>query len=148
MSTTEPTTSRGQGTPPPAPSSYSGAAVGVLVFAGVLMVLGGIFQALQGLVAIVNDTFYVVGEEYVFEFDVTTWGWIHLLLGIVVAVAGFFLFRGATWARAVAVVVASISIIANFMWMPYYPLWSLLIIGLDVLVIWAVTLHGRDIAVR
>ncbi len=110
------------------------------------MVLGGVMQALQGLVALVDDTFYVVAEEYIFEFDVTTWGWIHLILGIVVTLAGFGLLQGATWARAVAVVVASVGIVANFLWIPYYPLWSMTLLALDVLVIWAVTAHGRDIS--
>ena len=83
---TEPTTRESQGT-------YSAGAAGLTVFAAVLMIMVGVFHAAQGLVAIVNDTFYVVGEEYVFQFDVTTWGWIHLLLGILdpgTTVAGVF----------------------------------------------------------
>lgn len=124
---------------------YSSAAVGVTVAAGIIMLLSGSLQAMQGVVALFNDTFYVVGEEYVFEFDVTTWGWIHLIMGVIVAVAGVGLFQGAVWARTVAVVMASVSIIANFLWMPYYPIWSLTIIAFDVFVIWAATSHGRDI---
>lgn len=127
------------------PSSYSSGAVGLTVFAAVLMVIGGVLQALQGLVALVDDTFYVVAEEYIFEFDVTTWGWIHLILGLVVTLAGFGLLQGATWARVVAVVIASVGIVANFLWIPYYPVWSMTLLALDVLVIWAVTAHGRDI---
>ena len=125
--------------------NYSGAAVGVTVAAAVFMIMIGVFQAIQGLVALVNDSFYVVGAEYVFEFDVTTWGWIHLILGTVAALAGFALFQGAVWARTVAVLMASVSIIANFMWIPYYPLWSLTVITFGAFVIWAVTAHGRDI---
>jgi hypothetical protein len=124
---------------------YSPGAVGVIVFAAMIMIIGGIMQALQGIVALFNDTFYVVGEEYLFQFDVTAWGWIHLLLGIVVAVAGFFLLQGATWARVVAITVASLSMIANFIWMPYYPFWSLTIIALNIAVIWALSMHGRDV---
>jgi hypothetical protein len=126
-------------------TEYSAAAAGLTVFAAVLMIMVGIFHAAQGLVAIVNDTFYVVGEEYVFQFDVTTWGWIHLLLGILVAVAGFALFSGAVWARTVGVALAVLSAVANFLWMPYYPFWSIAIIALNVFVIWALTAHGRDI---
>ena len=137
-------TSRGTGATPSDPN-YSAGAVGVTVFAGVIMVLGGSLQALQGLVALANDTFYVVGEEYLFEFDVTSWGWIHLIMGIIVALAGVGLFQGAVWARTVAVIIASVSIIANFVWMPYYPIWSLTVIAFDVFVIWAATMHGRDI---
>lgn len=129
-------------------TEYSSAAVGFTVFAAVMMIIGGIMQAMQGLVALVNDTFYVVGEEYLFQFDVTSWGWIHLLLGIVVGLAGFALLSGATWARAVAVVLASLAIVANFLWLPHYPLWSMVLIALDVFVIWAVTVHGQDIRER
>jgi len=142
MSTTRQTSTTGKTS---GPSNYSGGAVGVTVFAAVLMILGGLFEAVQGLVALANDTFYAVGQEYVFEFDVTTWGWIHLVLGIVVGLAGFFLLQGAVWARTVAVMLAGLSILANFLWMPYYPLWSMTIIAFDVFVIWAVTVHGRDI---
>ena len=126
-------------------SGHSGAAVGVLMFAGVLMIMIGVFHAIQGLVALFNDEFYVVGKEYVFKFDITAWGWIHLLLGIVVAVAGAALFRGAVWARTVAVILACVSMVASFVWLPYYPVWSIAIIALDVFVIWAAILHGRDI---
>jgi hypothetical protein len=124
---------------------YSGAAVGWTVFAAVMMLTIGIFQAIAGLVALVNDEFYVVGEEYVFRFDVTTWGWIHLLLGIVILLAGVALFRGAVWARTVGVVLAVISAVAAFAWLPWYPIWAVLIIVIDVFVIWALTAHGRDI---
>ncbi|CAM3420722.1 hypothetical protein OCAE111667_09105 [Occultella aeris] len=123
----------------------SGTAVGFTVFAGTVMIIVGVLHAIQGLVALFNDTFYVVGQEYVFQFDVTTWGWTHLLLGILVGFAGFFIFRGAVWARTIGVIVAALSVIVNFAWLPYYPVWSLIIIALDVFVIWALTAHGRDI---
>ncbi|HEU4511666.1 MAG TPA: hypothetical protein VFR87_01025 [Nocardioidaceae bacterium] len=127
-------------------SHYSGAAAGLTAFAGVLMLLTGALHALQGIVALVNDEFFVFGEEYVFKFDVTTWGWVHLLLGLVVAAAGIALFQAATWARVVAVVLAGLSIIASFLWMPFYPFWSLMLVAFDVFVIWAVTAHGQDIS--
>jgi len=121
-------------------------AVGVSVFAGTLMVLIGILHAIQGVVALVNDTFFVVGTKWTFSFDVTTWGWAHLLIGIIVAFAGFFVFRGAVWARTVGVLLAVVSAVVNFTWLPYYPVWALVVIALDVLVIWALTIHGRDVA--
>jgi hypothetical protein len=124
---------------------YSAGAAGLTAFAAILMIMVGTFHAAQGLVAIVNDSFYVVGEEYVFQFDVTTWGWIHMLLGILVAAAGFALFSGAVWARTVGVALAVLSSVANFLWIPYYPFWSLAIIALNVFIIWALTAHGRDI---
>lgn len=141
MTTTTPTRRPGS-----AKDTYHGGAVGVIAFAGIMMMLLGTLHALQGLVALVNDTFFVVGEKYVFELDLTTWGWIHLLLGLTVAVAGLALLRGSTWGRVVAVVLASLSIVANFLWLPYYPVWALLVIALDVLVIWAVTAHGHEMA--
>jgi hypothetical protein len=127
-------------------SSHSGTAVGFTVFASVMMVMIGIFQTLAGVVALVNDEFFVVGQEYVFAFDATTWGWVHLLLGILIGTAGAFLFTGAVWARTVGVVVAVISAIVNFVWLPWYPIWAVIMITVDVFVIWALTLHGRDIA--
>jgi len=130
----------------PAGSPPSGAATGLILFAGIMMILAGTFQAIQGIVALFNDTFYVVGQTWVFSFNVTTWGWIHLLAGILLVVAGYFLFQGAVWARVVGVGVAVISAVLSFMSLPYYPIWSILIITLDVFIIWALTAHGRDIA--
>ncbi|KQY46855.1 hypothetical protein [Cellulomonas sp. Root137] len=120
-------------------------AVGLTVFAAVLMLLIGTFQAVEGLVALLGDTLYVVGPEWTFSFDVTTWGWIHLITGIVVAVAGYFLLTGAVWARSIAVFLAALSALLNFLWLPYYPVWSVIVIALNVFVIWALTAHGRDI---
>lgn len=85
------------------------------------------------------------GEEWIFQFDVTTWGWIHLILGVIAAIAGFFLLRGAVWARTIGVIVAVGSAILNFAWLPYHPVWAIAVIVVDVFVIWALTAHGRDI---
>ena len=124
----------------------NGFAVGLTLFAAVMMMMVGVFQAIQGVVALFNDTFYVVGEKWTFSFDVTTWGWVHLVMGVIVAAAGFFVLQGAVWARAVGVAVAALSAVLNFLWLPYYPVWSLLIIALDVFVIWALIAHGREVA--
>jgi hypothetical protein len=115
------------------------------VFAAVMLMMIGAFQAIQGLIALANDTFYVVGQEYIFQFDVTRWGWIHLILGVVVAVAGYFVLQAKGWARTVGVIVAGVSALFNFAWLPYYPVWSILIIALNVFVIWALTVRGRDV---
>jgi len=129
-----------------ADEAASGWAVGFILFAAIMMIMAGIFQALAGLVALFNDTFYVATREYVFKFDVTSWGWIYLILGIVVAVAGWGLLSGRTWARVVGITVAVLSAIANFAFIPYYPFWALTVITLDVFVIWALAAHGRDVA--
>jgi hypothetical protein len=105
-------------------------AVGFILFAAIMMIMAGVFQALAGLVAIFENEFYVATRNYLFQFDATTWGWIHLLVGLVVAFG------------AAAIALAVLSAIANFLFIPYYPFWSLLIITLDIFVIWAVAAHG------
>jgi hypothetical protein len=123
----------------------SGTAVGFILFAAIMMIMSGVFQAIQGLVGIFENEFYVQTRNYLLKFDATTWGWIHLLLGLLVAFAGWGLLSGRTWARTVAITVAVISAIANFAFIPYYPFWSLLIITLDIFVIWAVAAHGGEL---
>ena len=123
----------------------SGAAVGFILFAAIMMIMVGVFQALQGLVGIFENEFYVPTRNYLFQFDATTWGWTHLLLGLLVAFAGWGLLSGRTWARTVAIILAVLSAIANFAFIPYYPFWSLLIITLDIFVIWAVAAHGGEL---
>ncbi|HEY4727964.1 MAG TPA: hypothetical protein VIJ32_07140 [Actinomycetes bacterium] len=122
----------------------SGMAVGFTVFAAIMMLMVGVFQALQGLIAIFENEFYVQTRNYLFEFDATTWGWIHLVIGLLVAFAGWGLLSGQTWARVVGITLAALSATANFLFIPYYPFWSLLIITLDIFVIWALTAHGRE----
>ena len=124
---------------------WSGTAVGFTIFASVMLMLIGVFHAIAGLAWIFENEFYAVTPNYILEFDVSTWGWIHLIWGIIVLLAGFGLWSGAVWARTVGVTVAGISALANFAFIPYQPVWSLLIIALDVMVIWALTVHGRDI---
>jgi hypothetical protein len=124
------------------PSSW---AVGWILFAAVMMVMIGIFHAIAGLVAIFDDEFYAVGSEYVFQFDTTTWGWTHLILGIVIAIAGVGLLSGNILARTVGIVLAGLSALAAFAWIPYYPFWGIVLVVLAVSVIWALTVHGRDV---
>jgi hypothetical protein len=119
-----------------------GWAAGFIVFAAVMMMMTGVFQALEGLIAIFQNEFYVQTRNYLFKFDATAWGWIHLILGIIVALAGWGLLSGRTWARVVGITLAALSATANFLFIPYYPFWTLLIIALDVLVIWALAVYG------
>jgi len=121
-------------------------AAGYSAFAGVVLVMIGLFQAIAGLVALIDDQFYVVTEEWVFQFDSTTWGWIHLVVGVVLVLAGIGIFTGNVLARTIGVFVALVSGVVAFMWVPYYPVWAIVIIALDIAVIWALTAHGRDIA--
>ena len=123
----------------------SGWATGFIVFAGVTMIMAGSFQAIAGLVALFQDEFYVTTPNYLLQFDTTSWGWIHLLVGVLVLLAGFAVLSGQTWGRVVGITLAVLSALANFAFIPYYPFWSLTIIALDVFVIWALAAHGRDI---
>ena len=102
--------------------------------------------AVAGLVALLNDEFFVVGAEWTFRFDITTWGWIHLILGVVHLASGFGIFTGnAAGERTVGVLVAGLSAVVNFLWLPWYPVWAIIVIALDIAIIWALTAHGRDI---
>ncbi|MGY1501125.1 DUF7144 family membrane protein [Streptomyces sp. QTS52] len=110
---------------------------GWLVFAAVLMVFGGLMTLLAGIAAIANDDVFVTTRNYVYEFDITGWGWIHLIMGVVITLAGVALFQGATWARVVGVGLAGLAMIANFLWIPYAPLWAVVLIAINGFVIWA-----------
>jgi hypothetical protein len=120
----------------------SGWAVGGITFAAVMLIIIGTFQVIAGLVAIFDDDFYVVTANYTFDLDTSGWGWIHLLIGVALVATGFGLFSRSTWAGVTAIVLAMLSAIANFFFIPYYPFWSILVIALDVWVIWALTRPG------
>ena len=120
--------------------------VGWVVFAGIMMVLLGSFHLIQGLLALFQDSYYLVGKSgLTVHVDYTTWGWVHLIGGIIVVAAGIALFAGQTWARAVAVIVAMVSAIVNIGFLSAYPIWSVMMITIDVLVIWALTVHGGEL---
>ena len=124
----------------------SGWAVGYAAFAAVMLMLAGGFHFIAGLAGVLEDDFYVVTPNWVFEFDATVWGWIHLIGGVLVILAGLSILKGHMYGRIIGITVASISAIANFAWLPYKEFWGVLIIFLDIAVIWALTAHGRDIA--
>lgn len=131
-------------TPTPDPHPVRNGVAGVTtIAAGVLLAAAGILSILQGISAIAKDDLFVVGPEYIYSLDVTGWGWIHLIVGVLVVLTAIGLFGGATWARATAIVLAGLSIVANFLWLPYYPWWAVLVIALDILVIWAVATWSR-----
>jgi hypothetical protein len=121
-------------------------ASGWVAFAGFMLILIGMFWGLQGLAAIIEDQFYVLGEEYAFEIDVTGWGWIHMIGGLVAVAAGCYVFTGNLAARLFGILIALVSAVANFFYIPYYPLWSILIIALNVIVIWALAVYSTEAA--
>lgn len=123
----------------------SGWAVGWTYFAALMLLAQGSWWVFTGFLGLVNDEFYVETRNYVFQFDITTWSWIHLLIGVVLATAGLALFGGYLWARVAGIAVASIAMFAAFAWLPYYPAWAFMFIAVSVAVIWSLTAHGHDI---
>ena len=124
------------------PEEISGWAAGGITFAACVLLIVGTFQSIAGLVAIIDDEFYVVTRNYTFDLDVSAWGWIHLIIGILLIATGWGLFSRSTWAGVTAIVLAMLSAVANFFFIPYYPFWSILMIALAVWVIWSVTRPG------
>jgi hypothetical protein len=113
--------------------------VGGLAFAASVMVMVGSFSTVAGFAAIFDDGYVVVSRRYAFDLSTTTWGWIHLVLGIAAVVAGFALFANAAWARIVGLILSVVIAVDHFFFIPYAPFWSILIIALSVWVIWALT---------
>ena len=121
--------------------------VGWIFFAVIMLILAGFMQSIAGLAAIFHPTTYVETANHLLVFDYTQWGWVHLLLGVVLFVSAASLFAGRLWGRIVGITVASLSLLANFAFLEAYPLWTLLIITLDVLVIYAIAVHGKEVQV-
>jgi len=119
--------------------------VGWAYFASIMMLVMGALQAINGLVGIFKGSYYLVSSTHIVAFDFRTWGWINLILGIVIFMAGLELLRGATWAKVVAVFLAGLSLIANMAFINAYPLWSILMIVIDALIIYALTVHGGEL---
>lgn len=118
--------------------------VGWVYFAGFMLVLAGVFQSIAGLVALFKDEVYVIGEQNLWLFDYTTWGWGHLLLGIFLVLAGSAVISGKMWGRVVGVIVAGLSLIANFGFIPVYPVWSIIMVVVNILVLYALIVHGGE----
>jgi hypothetical protein len=125
-------------------SEPSGWAVGYAFFASVMLMIAGVFQGIAGVAAIAEDDIYLKTPDWLLELDITAWGWIHLLVGVVLVLSGIGILSGNVAARTVGVVVAALSAVANFAFIPWYPIWSITIVALDVAIIWALTAHGRD----
>ncbi|WP_031509413.1 DUF7144 family membrane protein [Streptomyces megasporus] len=119
-------------------------ATGLVIFAGVMLIIGGILDVLRGIMGIAGDEIFVTTPNYVFEWDATGWGWTHLLLGVLAIAVGAGLFGGMLWARIVGVLISAALLVANFLSLPYYPLWSVVLIAFYFFVIWALCVHQRD----
>ncbi|KAA1423789.1 hypothetical protein FE697_009500 [Mumia zhuanghuii] len=119
-------------------------AQGVTIFAAAMLAIIGFVQVFQGIAAIAKDDLLVTTENYLFSFDTTTWGWIHLVLGILFIVIAFAIMTGNAFARGAGIGIAILSIVANFLWLPYYPVWGVLIIAFNVVLIWALANYTPD----
>ncbi len=117
---------------------------GWIAFAGFLLILGGFLHACSGLVGILNDDWVGFTNRDNAFLDVQAWGWVALIVGTIVCISGFGVLTGNILARTVGVIVAALSLIANFFYIPVYPIWALIIITIDVLIIWALTAHGKE----
>jgi hypothetical protein len=116
-----------------------------MVLAATLLIMVGIWQIFEGIGAIAKDDVFVRGVSYTYKFNLTTWGWIHLILGALMVIAGFGLFTASMWARVLGIAFAVLSAIAQFAFVPYYPLWSLTIVAVDVFIIWSLAVVRRPI---
>jgi hypothetical protein len=119
--------------------------VGWAYFASFMMMLLGTLQGIAGLTGIFKDNYYVVTQNHLLAFDYTAWGWINLILGIIIFMAGLELLRGAVWARVVAVLLAIVSFAANMAFLNAYPVWSVIMMIVDVLIIYSLTVHGAEL---
>lgn len=118
-------------------STKSAIAYGVTLFAGVMLCTVAVFQILQGIAAISKDDVFVSGINYTYKLDVSQWGWIHLVLGVLALGTGIGIVLGQVWGFIAGIVVASLSALANFAFIPHYPLWSIVVIAFNALVVWA-----------
>ncbi|MER5550892.1 hypothetical protein ABT001_04250 [Streptomyces sp. NPDC002793] len=134
------TSTSGSPRPPGSDPSSVWAASGVM-FAGVVLLVDGILAVFKGIAGIASDDVYRRISDYTFKFDVTAWGWIHLILGVILALVGWSILKGAAWAWGVGIGLAALNMVANFVWLPYQPLWAIISIALDTFVIWALCTH-------
>ena len=119
---------------------------GWVVFAAIMLFMAGIFNVIDGIVALVNSRFYVAGAVIIWS-DLRTWGWIMLALGVITLLAGAAVLNRQAWGRWFGIIAAGLSAIGQMAFMSAYPWWSLLIITLDVLVIYGLAVHwGQEVA--
>jgi len=124
----------------PKPSAW----VGWIAFAAIMMLVVGLFNVIDGIAAIASNKVFISGSGGAVVLDVTAWGWVHLVIGLLVAVVGYFLLQGASWATYAAIVLVIVNMLTQMMFLPAYPLWSIMIIALDSFVLWALIVHGDE----
>lgn len=119
---------------------------GWVAFAGVFMIIEAILQIIAAFVALFNSNLYVLGVEHLWIVDITTWGWVHLLLGLVLLAAGGAVLSGKLWGRVVGIFMAASALVVNFAFIPVYPIWSIIAIVVSSCVIYALIVHGKEVA--
>ena len=125
-------------------SRHAGLAAGITIFAAAMLMFSGLSQFLWGIAALVNDQFLVRVGGYIYAFDSTTWGWIHLILGAGLVAVGIFILMGKSWAYLIGIILAILNAVLNFLWLPISPLAALVFIAINVLVVWALATIRRD----
>ncbi len=118
--------------------------VGWVYFAGILLVVRAFFQAFMGIVALMKPSFYVVTPQTLSVFNFTAWGWVHLILAVIFLTAGFSLFHGGMFGRVVGIIVAALGLVANLAFLPAYPVWSIAALIIDVVILFALVVHGNE----
>ena len=118
--------------------------VGWVYFGGLMMVLLGALHAMAGLVALFKDEVFVLGDRGVWILDITSWGWIHLIAGVVILMAGLAVMSGKMWGRVIGIILGILAAVANFAFIPVYPIWSIVMMTLSVLVVYAMVAHGAE----
>jgi len=119
-----------------------------VIFAATMFAIVGVFNFIQGLVFLVEDTWTVLTPDSILVFDLTTWGWILLILGVVEMIVSWGILSGQTWAQVVGIIIASVAIVLNVLSLSIYPIWGLIALVLQVLVIWALAVHGDEVATQ
>ena len=117
---------------------------GWVAFAGIMMIIGGALWALQGFIAVIKGDLVIFGDEAALFLNVTGWGWVHMILGLLLLLSGFLVMSGNLFGRTMAVILATLSIIVNFIWLPVYPVWAIVVIVIDVFILYAVIVHGKE----
>ncbi|MFC1410799.1 hypothetical protein ACEZCY_16240 [Streptacidiphilus sp. N1-12] len=125
----------------PSPSGQDGWVSGLVLFGGVVMLVDGVFAVLRGIMGIAKNNIFVTTPNYAFHFSLTSWGWIQLIIGVVLLIVAYGVLKGAAWGRFAGIFIASLSAISNLLSMPYYPLWSLIAVALDIAVVWALCVY-------
>lgn len=142
MATQRPGNARTNGGTPPKSNDEGVWLDGAAAFAGVLLLINGVLGVLVGIAAIAKDTVYATTLHYVYTFNITAWGWINLALGAILGLVGLGIIAEMAWAQWAGIMIAAVSLALQFIFLPYYPIWALIAIALDVLVIWALLMHS------